>query len=66
MPEPAVRAAWVESGEIEACASRFHVSPAAMNWRLYNFDLVQAAPATQAPGFGRAAPTNESEDIDGH
>jgi hypothetical protein len=36
MPEPAVRAAWKELGNVEACAARFDVSPTAMQWRLHN------------------------------
>jgi IrrE N-terminal-like domain len=43
MPEPAVRAAWEELGEVEACAVRFDVSPTAMQWRLFAFDLVARA-----------------------
>ncbi len=39
MPEPAVRAAWVELGEVEAWAARFDVSLTAMHWRLYGFGL---------------------------
>jgi hypothetical protein len=52
MPEPAVRAAWaerpadrLEEGEaVAACAERFDVSPTAMRWRLYGFDLVEERP----------------------
>ena len=48
MPEPTVRAAWdslvadrhEEEGAVAACAQRFDVSPTAMRWRLYGFDLV--------------------------
>ena len=39
MPEPAVRAAWEELGDVAACAARFDVSPTAMQWRLFGFDL---------------------------
>ena len=39
MPEPAVRAAWEELGDVEACADRFAVSLTAMHWRLYSFRL---------------------------
>ena len=44
MPEEAVRAAWEELGDVEACAARFDVSPTAMQWRLYNLRLVSDAP----------------------
>ena len=44
MPEPAVRAAWGELGNIAACAARFDVSPTAMQWRLYGFGLVESPP----------------------
>jgi Zn-dependent peptidase ImmA (M78 family) len=48
MPEPAVRAAWAslvtdrheEEEAVAACAERFDVSPTAMRWRLYSFDLL--------------------------
>jgi hypothetical protein len=43
MPEPAVRAAW--TGSVAECAERFGVSEEAMGWRLYNFGLVEEAPA---------------------
>ena len=39
MPEPAVREAWEELGDVAACAARFDVSPTAMQWRLYSFGL---------------------------
>ena len=39
MPEPAVREAWAEMRDISACAGRFDVSPNAMHWRLYGFEL---------------------------
>jgi hypothetical protein len=45
MPEDAVRAAWDEAPDAEACARRFDVSPLAMRWRLYGFGLVQERPA---------------------
>ena len=45
MPEPAVRAAWSETLDVETCAMRFDVSPSAMQWRLYSFDLVEERPA---------------------
>jgi hypothetical protein len=44
MPEPAVRGAWGELEDITACATRFGVSPTAMQWRLYSFGLVAEAP----------------------
>jgi len=44
MPEPAVRAAWEELGDVEACAGRFDVSPTAMQWRLYGFGLTDEHP----------------------
>jgi hypothetical protein len=45
MPEPAVREAWAELGDVAACAARFDVSPTAMQWRLYAFELVEERPA---------------------
>jgi IrrE N-terminal-like domain len=45
MPEPEVRAAWEELGQVEAVAARFDVSPTAMQWRLYSFGLVPDRPA---------------------
>ena len=45
MPEPAVRAAWTEFGDVAACAARFDVSPTAMHWRLFAFDLLPDRPA---------------------
>lgn len=44
MPEPAVRKAWSELLDVAACATRFDVSPTAMQWRLYGFELVDAPP----------------------
>ncbi|HWQ25108.1 MAG TPA: ImmA/IrrE family metallo-endopeptidase, partial [Gaiellaceae bacterium] len=44
MPEPAVREAWEELGDVAACAARFDVSPTAMQWRLYAFGLVEERP----------------------
>src|SRR5690348_11913762 len=44
MPENAVRVAWSELGDIDQVASRFDVSPSAMRWRLYSFDLVLEPP----------------------
>lgn len=41
MPESAVRAAWEELRDVEACAARFDVSPTAMHWRLYSFGLAE-------------------------
>ena len=37
MPEPAVRDAWAELGDVAGCAAHFEVSPTAMQWRLYSF-----------------------------
>jgi hypothetical protein len=45
MPEPAVREAWVEIADADRLAGRFDVSPSAMRWRLYSFDLVPEPPA---------------------
>jgi Zn-dependent peptidase ImmA (M78 family) len=45
MPEPAVREVWQQLGEVAACASRFDVSPTAMQWRLSSFGL-QKQPGT--------------------
>jgi hypothetical protein len=45
MPEAPVRAAWVEVEDVDGCAARFDVSPGAMQWRLYNFGLVEERPA---------------------
>ncbi len=39
MPEPAVRAAWQELRDVADCATRFAISPTAMQWRLYSFGL---------------------------
>ena len=44
MPESAVRQAWEELEDVGACAVRFDVSPTAMRWRLYGFELVTEAP----------------------
>ena len=44
MPEPPVRGAWEELGDVDACAARFDVSPTAMHWRLFAFDLVKEKP----------------------
>jgi hypothetical protein len=44
MPEPAVREAWEELGDVASCASRFDVSPTAMHWRLYSFGLSEERP----------------------
>jgi hypothetical protein len=41
MPEPAVRDAWMELGDIAGCAARFDVSPSAMQWRLHSFGLTE-------------------------
>jgi hypothetical protein len=44
MPELAVREAWAELKDIAACAVRFDVSPTAMQWRLYSFELCRERP----------------------
>jgi hypothetical protein len=44
MPEKGVRAAWSESRDLAECAERFDVSPTAMRWRLYSFELIDEAP----------------------
>jgi hypothetical protein len=41
MPEPAVRAEWDRLHDVDACASRFDVSPNAMQWRLFGFALAE-------------------------
>jgi Zn-dependent peptidase ImmA (M78 family) len=45
MPEAEVRAAFAEQGGIKELATTFGVSPLAMQWRLYSFELVDAPPA---------------------
>jgi hypothetical protein len=45
MPEAAVRSAWSELEDVAGCAARFDVSPTAMHWRLYAFELTQERPA---------------------
>jgi Zn-dependent peptidase ImmA (M78 family) len=45
MPEPDVRAAFAEDADIDWIAARFGVSPLAMQWRLYSFDLADRPPA---------------------
>jgi hypothetical protein len=45
MPEPAVRAGWEELGSADGLASRFDVSPSAMNWRLFSFGLLTERPS---------------------
>jgi Zn-dependent peptidase ImmA (M78 family) len=45
MPEPAVRAAWGATSEIDAVAERFGISRLAAHWRLYGFGLVGERPA---------------------
>jgi IrrE N-terminal-like domain len=44
MPESAVREAWAEAADVDFCATRFDVSPTAMQWRLYSFGLVENGP----------------------
>ena len=45
MPEPDVRAAFARGGEVKELASEFGVSPLAMQWRLYSFELIDTPPA---------------------
>jgi hypothetical protein len=45
MPERQVRAAWAQTGDVDACAARLDVSRTAMAWRLYSFGLVNVAPS---------------------
>lgn len=49
MPEAAVRAQFDKASSIEACAVSFAVSPPAIQWRLYNLDLISEVPQ---PGGG--------------
>ena len=46
MPEHAVREAWAELGDVSTCATRFDVSPTAMQWRLHSFALCDPPSAT--------------------
>ena len=39
MPEAAVREAWSRQQDVDALARTFDVSPLALGWRLYSFDL---------------------------
>jgi Zn-dependent peptidase ImmA (M78 family) len=41
MPENAVRALWEQLGDLDGVARALDVSPTAMRWRLYSFDLVE-------------------------
>ncbi len=45
MPEPAVRNAFSTDDSVEAMAARIDASELAMNWRLFNFGLVEERPA---------------------
>jgi Zn-dependent peptidase ImmA (M78 family) len=45
MPESAVRQAWEELEDVGDCATRFDVSPTAMQWRLYSHGLIEERPA---------------------
>ena len=45
MPEPEVRAAFAEQDDVKQLATTFGVSPLAMQWRLYSFELVDTPPA---------------------
>jgi Zn-dependent peptidase ImmA (M78 family) len=49
MPEPIVRSAWAQSGAVGAAASRFGVSPEAMEWRLFSFGCVSDPRAAEQP-----------------
>ena len=40
MPEPMVRSAWPQDGEVAPTAKRFDVSDEAMEWRLFSFGFV--------------------------
>jgi Zn-dependent peptidase ImmA (M78 family) len=42
MPEPEVRAAFAQHGDVKELAEAFGVSPLAMQWRLYSFELAQS------------------------
>ena len=41
MPERTVRDVWSSVRDIDYCAARFDVSPTAMRWRLFSFQLLQ-------------------------
>jgi Zn-dependent peptidase ImmA (M78 family) len=45
MPEPEVRVAFAERRDLKELAATFGVSPLAMQWRLYSFELIDTAPA---------------------
>jgi Zn-dependent peptidase ImmA (M78 family) len=45
MPEPEVREVFAQHGDVREVAAIFGVSPLAMHWRLYSFELVAAPPA---------------------
>jgi len=47
MPELAVREVWSDLGDVAACASRFDVSPTAMQWRLFNVGLTVNQPSAR-------------------
>ncbi|MDQ3672731.1 MAG: ImmA/IrrE family metallo-endopeptidase [Actinomycetota bacterium] len=47
LPEPAVRGAWDELGDVATCAARFDVSPTAMHWRLFNLGAIESQPLWQ-------------------
>jgi Zn-dependent peptidase ImmA (M78 family) len=42
MPEPDVRAAFARDGDVKQLAEAFGVSPLAMQWRLYSFELAES------------------------
>jgi hypothetical protein len=45
MPQSRLRSEWGQIPSIEELARRFDVSAEAMQWRLFNFDLVEEGPA---------------------
>jgi Zn-dependent peptidase ImmA (M78 family) len=44
MPEPDVRAAFANQSDVKELAAEFGVSPLAMQWRLYSFELADTPP----------------------
>jgi Zn-dependent peptidase ImmA (M78 family) len=45
MPEPELRVVFASHSGVKELAAEFGVSPLAMQWRLYSFELVDAPPA---------------------
>jgi Zn-dependent peptidase ImmA (M78 family) len=45
MPEPEVRSGFAGQADVKQLAATFGVSPLAMQWRLYSFELVDTPPA---------------------